>query len=186
MATRPLERLILRVPGGEPSILFRRNNVQWTEDGDELPHFSRRLLRNRFRVWLNERQAFLWPHAGIVAEASYFAAYCRGARKLFIYATDRPRGDRSTGASKIALRFSPPTRNSHTTHPAPRRKTRHAPARSPATLTNALAKKTHAKPHRKKKSPEFPRRQKKQPKQQQWPPTRPSPRPTRRRSSSAR
>ena len=103
MATRPLERLILRVPGGEPSILFRRNNVQWTEDGDDLPHFSRRLLHNRFSVWLNERQAFLWPHAGIVAEASYFAAYCRGARKLFVYATDRPRGDRSTGASKIAL-----------------------------------------------------------------------------------
>jgi len=103
MANRPLERLILRVPGGEPSILFRRNNVQWTEDGDDLPHFSRRLLHNRFSVWLNERQAFLWPHAGIVAEASYFAAYCRGARKLFVYATDRPRGDRSTGASKIAL-----------------------------------------------------------------------------------
>ena len=51
MATRPLERLILRVPGGEPSILFRRNNVQWTEDGDDLPHFSRRLLHNRFSVY---------------------------------------------------------------------------------------------------------------------------------------
>ena len=102
MATRPLEREILRVPGGEPSILYILGNVQWTEDGD-LPHFSRRLLHNRFSVWLNERQAFLWPHAGIVAEASYFAAYCRGARKLFVYATDRPRGDRSTGASKIAL-----------------------------------------------------------------------------------
>ena len=59
MATRPLEREILRVPGGEPSILFRRNNVQWTEDGDDLPHFSLRLLLNRKSVWLNERQAFL-------------------------------------------------------------------------------------------------------------------------------
>ena len=103
MAAPPVERFILRVLGGEPSILYRRNNVQWTEDGDDLPHFSRRVLLNRPTVWLNERQAFLWPHAGIVAEASYFAAYCRGARTLFIYATDRPRGDRSTGASKIAL-----------------------------------------------------------------------------------
>ena len=90
MATPPVERLILRVVDGEPSILYRRNNVQWTEDGDDLPHFSLRLLLNRKSVWLNARQAFLRPHAGIVAEASYFAAYCRGARTLFIYATDRP------------------------------------------------------------------------------------------------
>ena len=105
MATRPHERLILRVVGGPPSILFRRNNVQWTEDGDDLPHFSLRLLLNRKSVWLNARQAFLRPHAGIVAEASYLAAHCRGARKLFVYATDRPRGDRSTGESKIALQI---------------------------------------------------------------------------------
>ena len=96
MATRPHERLILRVVGGPPSILHRRNNVQWTEDGDDLPHFSLRVLLNRPTAWLNARQAFLRPHAGIVAEASYFAGYCRGARKLFVYATDRPRGDRST------------------------------------------------------------------------------------------
>ena len=121
MATRPLERLILRVPGGEPSILFRRNNVQWTEDGDDLPHFSRRVLLNRPSVWLNARQAFLWPHAGIVAEASYFAAYCRGARNLFIYATDRPRGDRSTGAySPVSLgRPRQTTYNLHATTTPP-------------------------------------------------------------------
>ena len=105
MATRPHEREILRVVGGPPSILYILNNVQWTEDGDDLPHFSRRVLLNRFSVRLNARQAFLRPHAGIVAEASYFAAYCHGARKLFVYATDRPRGDRSTGASKIALQI---------------------------------------------------------------------------------
>ena len=51
MATRPHEREILRVVGGPPSILHRRNNVQWTEDGDDLPHFSRRLLHNRFSVY---------------------------------------------------------------------------------------------------------------------------------------
>ena len=102
MANWPLEREILRVVGGPPSILYILNNVQWTEDGDDLPHFSRRVLLNRESIWLNARQAFLRPHAGIVAEASYIAAYCRGARKLFVYATDRPRGDRSTGASKIA------------------------------------------------------------------------------------
>ena len=102
MATRPLEREILRVVDGPPSILFRRNNVQWTEDGDDLPHFSLKVLLNRKSVWLNARQAFLRPHAGIVAEASYFAGYCRGARKLFVYATDRPRGDRSTVKLKVS------------------------------------------------------------------------------------
>ena len=52
MAIRPLEREILRVVGGPPSILYILNNVQWTEDGDDLPHFSRRLLINRPTVWL--------------------------------------------------------------------------------------------------------------------------------------
>ena len=51
MATPPVERLILRVVGGEPSILYRRNNVQWTEDGDDLPHFSLKVLLNRKSIW---------------------------------------------------------------------------------------------------------------------------------------